>query len=244
VGDAITISSQAGVGAKATTTTQTIGVALEPYDGTGTSTIQVFIKPELTFASADQAALGAILTLASNTATNTPAQSAPIDAFMRSILTRMTGWLADAGNGIANIFAQTITATTVNAETVNTKKLCIEDVCVTKTELQNLLNGQGSGGPGGGGGSGGADTEPPTITLNGNNPAHINVGDSYTDLGATVSDNVDQNLGYKIFVNGSEVQSVTLDTSTPATYAIDYSAVDASGNAATSTRTVDVVVVP
>jgi hypothetical protein len=36
-----------------------------------------------------------------------------------------------------NLFAQTITA-----DSVKTKELCIDDVCVNKTQLQNLLNGQ------------------------------------------------------------------------------------------------------
>ena len=62
----------------------------------------------------------------------------------------MGGWLADAGNGIANIFAQTITATTVNAQTVNTHVLCItgddgSQTCVTKSQLDALLNGQSGG---------------------------------------------------------------------------------------------------
>src|ERR1019366_3913601 len=44
IGDPIALSDVPGVGARATTTEETIGVALAPYDGTGTSTINVFIK--------------------------------------------------------------------------------------------------------------------------------------------------------------------------------------------------------
>ncbi len=45
-----------------------------------------------------------------------------------------------------NIFAQTITATVVNADTITAKKLCLDDVCVTKTQLQQMLS-NGSSAP-------------------------------------------------------------------------------------------------
>jgi len=50
-------------------------------------------------------------------------------------------------------------------------------------------------------------TTPPTITINGDNPAIIEVGDSYADLGATVNDTGpgqagDTNLGITTFLNG------------------------------------------
>jgi Domain of unknown function (DUF5011) len=82
------------------------------------------------------------------------------------------------------------------------------------------------------------DTEPPVITINGENPAHIHVGDTYADHGATVTDNVDQNLGIKTYLNGALVSNIVLDTSTSTTDTIDYVATDAAGNTATSTRTV------
>jgi hypothetical protein len=41
------------------------------------------------------------------------------------------------------------------------------------------------------------------ITINGDNPAHINVGDSYSDLDATITGpQADLNLGIKTFLNG------------------------------------------
>jgi hypothetical protein len=64
------------------------------------------------------------------------------------------------------------------------------------------------------------------------------VGDSYADLGATVTDNVDHNLGIKTYLNGTLVSDIVLDTSSEATDTIDYVAIDAAGNTATSTRTV------
>jgi hypothetical protein len=39
-------------------------------------------------------------------------------------------------------------------------------------------------------------TTPPVITINGNNPAHIHVGETYNDLGATITaPAADLNLG-------------------------------------------------
>jgi hypothetical protein len=84
---------------------------------------------------------------------------------------------------------------------------------------------------------------PPTLTINGDNPATIQVGDSYADLGATVSDTGagqagDTNPGLKTFLNGTLVSNIVLDTSEPATDTIDYVATDNDGFTATSTRTV------
>jgi hypothetical protein len=86
-------------------------------------------------------------------------------------------------------------------------------------------------------------TTPPTITKNGDNPALIMVGDSYADLGATVSDTGpgqagDANLGYQTFLNGTLVSNITIDTSQVATDTIDYVVTDSAGLTSTSTRTV------
>ncbi len=88
-----------------------------------------------------------------------------------------------------------------------------------------------------------ASSTPPTITINGDNPAIITVGDSYADLGATVSDTGtgqagDTNLGYKTFLNGALVSNIVIETSQVATDTIDYVATDNAGLTATSTRTV------
>ncbi len=139
---------------------------------------------------------------------------------------------------------------------LHTKELCVADdaggeTCITKEKLDALLSGAAasgssstpsSGGSGSSNSSSGSgptpDTTPPVITILGNNPATIDVGVVYSDLGATVSDNVDQNLGYTTFVDGVLAADITLDTSTPATHAIDYVATDTAGNTATSTRSV------
>ncbi|HUD02407.1 MAG TPA: tail fiber domain-containing protein [Candidatus Paceibacterota bacterium] len=81
-------------------------------------------------------------------------------------------------------------------------------------------------------------TTPPTISIQGQNPATIHVGDTYTDLGALVTDNQGHRLGYTTYLNGTLVSTLTIDTSTTTTDTIDYVATDTWGNTATSTRTV------
>ena len=82
------------------------------------------------------------------------------------------------------------------------------------------------------------DNKPPTITVNGNNPATLNVGDTYADLGATVTDNVDENLGIRTFLDGMRVDQIQIDTSIAGEHRIDYVATDQAGNTSTSTRSV------
>ena len=77
------------------------------------------------------------------------------------------------------------------------------------------------------------DTTAPVITVTGANPATVELGASYTDAGATASD-----LSGAITVTSTG----TVNTSAVGSYTITYSALDASGNAATQvTRTVNVV---
>ncbi len=79
-----------------------------------------------------------------------------------------------------------------------------------------------------------ADTEPPVITLQGNATSTLNVGDSYVDLGATVTDNIDHNLGVRV--------TGLVDTSKAGIYTLYYDATDSAGNKATQlTRVVTVV---
>lgn len=79
------------------------------------------------------------------------------------------------------------------------------------------------------------DTNPPVITVLGDNPATINQGEAYTDAGATAEDAVDGSV--EVTSEGS------VDTQTVGTYTITYRASDASGNQATAQREVDVVAV-
>ncbi|PCI29041.1 hypothetical protein COB55_02870 [Candidatus Wolfebacteria bacterium] len=83
--------------------------------------------------------------------------------------------------------------------------------------------------------------EAPVITLNGNNPATLNINSTYMDLGAVITDNNNNNLGYKVFLDGVSVGNISLDTSAPREYSIDYVATDQEGNTATTTRLVYIV---
>lgn len=128
----------------------------------------------------------------------------------------------------------------LSAHRVETQQLCVSKsdgtlVCITGEQLASMLNaGSGSSSSG----TPSPDTTPPVITITGDNPAHLHVGDAYIDPGATVTDNVDQNLGEHAFVGSTPLDQAFIDTSTTTTYHIDYVATDSAGNTATSTRTV------
>lgn len=82
----------------------------------------------------------------------------------------------------------------------------------------------------------GPDTEAPVITLNGSSSISLTLGDTYTEQGATATDNVDGNLTSSIVIGGDMV-----NTNIAGTYVVTYNVSDAAGNAATEvTRTVTV----
>ena len=75
------------------------------------------------------------------------------------------------------------------------------------------------------------DTTDPVVSVTGANPATVELGGTYSDAGATATD-----------ASGSVsvVTSGTVDTTTVGTYTLTYTSTDASGNAGTATRTVNV----
>ena len=77
-----------------------------------------------------------------------------------------------------------------------------------------------------------ADTVPPEITLIGSATVTVPLGASYTDAGATATDNVDGDITNRIVVVNP------VDTSTAGTYTVSYSVEDMAGNRAVATRTV------
>ncbi len=81
------------------------------------------------------------------------------------------------------------------------------------------------------------DTEKPIITLIGASPLLIFTGSTYTDPGATATDNKDDDtiLTQQIITDSSQV-----DTTTPGNYLVTYTVTDNSGNIGTTTRTVTV----
>ncbi|MFC1720924.1 immunoglobulin-like domain-containing protein [Patescibacteria group bacterium] len=76
-----------------------------------------------------------------------------------------------------------------------------------------------------------ADTEAPVLILNGNNPALVQIGATYGDLGATVTDNVNNNLGVYLVED-------TVDTSVVGEYKVVYRSTDQAGNDGFVERTV------
>ncbi len=174
-----------------------------------------------------------------------------------SLKTRLITWFADAASGIGDFFANR----------VRTKELCVGDgsgeTCITRAQLDALIAGVAQASSSGGGGGGGqnesptedahddpVDTEAPVITIHGNNPAVLQIGEAYSDLGASVSDpstgsgQANENLGIKVSVNGGEeigLGLIVIDTSLPGEHTIEYRATDQAGNVGTATRTVLVV---
>ena len=78
------------------------------------------------------------------------------------------------------------------------------------------------------------DTIAPTITLKGSNPQTIEYGNSYIELGATVSDNRDKNITLNI-------DTSKIDTQKLGVYKVIYSAKDKAGNKSEVERVVKVV---
>jgi len=130
------------------------------------------------------------------------------------------------------------------ANRFTTKQLCVEKsdgtpVCLTGDQLAGILSGTPSvqiSSPTPPVISG--TTTPPSFNIQGNNLATINVGDTYTDLGAIVHDNQGHDLSYRTFINGVLSGNILIDTAQAATDTIDYVATDTWGNTSTSTRTV------
>ena len=77
-----------------------------------------------------------------------------------------------------------------------------------------------------------SDTTLPMITLKGANPINLNVSDTFTDPGATATDDTDGDVTPLIQSTGS------VDTSVVGTYHITYTVSDQAGNQGTKTRTV------
>jgi Chaperone of endosialidase len=174
----------------------------------------------------------------------------------------LIAWLSNAQNGIKDLYA-----TVIHAKEVDAQELCVSDsagakTCITKAQLDQLLANaatiQSSGGTSSSSSSAssstsissssaspagdGASKTPPQISVNGNNPATVQVGATYLDLGATITGpQADLNLGIRTFLNGFAMSPAQLDTSQAATDTIDYVATDQNGLAATSTRTVLIV---
>ena len=87
---------------------------------------------------------------------------------------------------------------------------------------------------GGGGTTTSTDTTPPVISIIGSASIRIIEGDTYTDAGATATDDVSGDL------TSSIVTTNPVDTSTPGTYTVTYTVTDAAGNTTSIGRIVTV----
>jgi hypothetical protein len=146
-------------------------------------------------------------------------------------------------------FAQSFTSAIGNFGQVNTNELCVGSRCVTPAQFQamvaaaNASQAEGTSSAGGSAPPAASATStpdtPPVIDINGDNPAIIQVGEAYTDLGATITGpQADLNLGIATFVNGAPMNPIQVDTSAAATDTVAYVVTDQNGLTATSTRTV------
>ena len=167
----------------------------------------------------------------------------------------LISWLGSATNGIGSLFAH---------EGHFSDRLCAGsasgggETCINQQQLAALLSGASTPQrPESETSSGGQSSDPsvqnpssadepastpPIIEINGENPATVHIGDTYSDLGATVTGPAeDLNLGIHTFVGNTPLEWAVIDTSAPATYHISYVATDGHGRTATSTRTVNIV---
>jgi hypothetical protein len=129
------------------------------------------------------------------------------------------------------------------ASIFHTNELCVGSTCVTPAQFQAIVSAtnvsQSSGSSSSNTSPDTSTDTPPVIEINGDNPATVQVGESYNDLGATITGpQQDLNLGISTCVNGVAMSPVQIDTSAIATDTIDYVATDQNGLTSTSTRTV------
>ena len=78
------------------------------------------------------------------------------------------------------------------------------------------------------------DTQVPLVTLSGSTPITIDQGTTYTEQGATWTDNVDGSGTILTATSG------TVDTNTIGTYILEYTYTDGEGNSGSAMRTVNV----
>ena len=88
------------------------------------------------------------------------------------------------------------------------------------------------------GGASIGDGTAPVINLVGANPQQLTRGDAYVELGATATDDTDDDTALTATI---AIDASAVDTATAGSYSVTYDVSDAAGNAATQvTRTVTV----
>jgi hypothetical protein len=166
----------------------------------------------------------------------------PIVSAIQELDQELTSLASIVANFAQSIRTQLLTAATGDFQQVNANELCVGSTCVTPAQFQAMVataNQSASASASPSSSTSDATDAPPVIQINGDNPAIIDVGASYTDLGATItSPQADLNLGIATYVNGAPMNPVQINTTQAATDTIDYVVTDQSGLTATSTRTV------
>ena len=192
-----------------------------------------------------------------STATTTAAtstQQTALGLFFEVLFARIKSWFADAANGIGDFFAKRIVGDQLCA-----RKSDGSLECLTGDQLAAVVTATGKTfTPSSTEGTAPRSTDPAAtdtatssvlttplmISISGNNPALIHVGDTYQDLGATAKDSQGHDLGVRTFLNGAFVSDIVIDTSTTTTDIIEYVATDTWGQTATATRTVIIIDAP
>ncbi len=81
------------------------------------------------------------------------------------------------------------------------------------------------------------DTTNPTLTLKGNDTIDLEVGETYTDAGATCTDNV----SCEVQTTGIDELNEAIKNKTLGTYTVTYTATDKSGNTTTKNRVINLI---
>jgi hypothetical protein len=161
----------------------------------------------------------------------------------------LVAWLGNAANGITDLYATIFHGQELCLTSSGGTQTCINQQQLAAMVTASTGSGQAAANQSGttvggdtsqnGGVTSDASSTPPIIQINGDNPAMIQVGASYSDLGATITGPAaDLNLGIQTFVGTTPMSQAVIDTSAPATYHIYYVVTDANGLTSTSTRTV------
>jgi hypothetical protein len=128
-GDYITASSKPGVGMKQNEPGPTIGRAMEVFDEQsvkdqdGVGSVLVFVESGFSLGSGDASL------------TNDSLLGQTIDRFTATVQRSLAKLGAVVSDGIARVKQ-------LFAETVTTNKLCLDDVCIDKGQLQQIINNQ------------------------------------------------------------------------------------------------------
>ncbi|MDD4988903.1 MAG: hypothetical protein PHV42_00555 [Candidatus Pacebacteria bacterium] len=141
IGDRIALSSVPGIGMKAVPSDDSVGIALEPFSGSyssGDDTILVFAENKS----------GALVS--SSTITEALAGSAfsQLSDSIKSSFASLGILMTDTVSYFKNLAVEKITAIagvfqSVETYDIRATQLCLSDVCITKTELQELLDKNG-----------------------------------------------------------------------------------------------------